>query len=43
MLFEIDKLVKKGTKTKEACNMVAYKCNATVNSLYDTFVEKKSK
>ena len=43
LIFEIDKLVKKGTKTKEACKMVAYKYNAKVNSLYDTFMEKKSK
>ncbi|MGL5591629.1 MAG: 16S rRNA (cytidine(1402)-2'-O)-methyltransferase [Mycoplasmoidaceae bacterium] len=41
LLFEIDKLEKKGTKTKEACKMVAYKYGVKVNSLYDLYMEKK--
>ncbi|MGL5246016.1 MAG: 16S rRNA (cytidine(1402)-2'-O)-methyltransferase [Mycoplasmoidaceae bacterium] len=43
LLFEIIKLEKKGTKTKEACKMVAYKYNIKANSLYDLYMEKKVK
>ncbi|MGL5640158.1 MAG: 16S rRNA (cytidine(1402)-2'-O)-methyltransferase [Mycoplasmoidaceae bacterium] len=41
LLFEIDKLEKKGTKLKDACKMVAYKYNVKVNYLYDLYIEKK--
>lgn len=42
LLFEIDKLEKKGTKIKEACKMVAYKYNFKANSLYDLYIKKRA-